>query len=228
MAIKPNAVFGRDNLEASDDPVVDCKACPRLVMYLSSIIPRKAFKGRGGWHRPVPDFGDPEASLLIVGLAPGAMGASRTGVPFMGDKAGVLLYSALSAAGFSSKSDVLDYSPDLRLTGCMITNACHCAPPENKPNRQEFENCRPFLIKRLRMPMLKDVLCVGRAAFEQVSNALGFKEGSFSHGAQFRVKNLNVYCTYHTSGYNQSTKRITKEAVVEILLRIRAGEGVNQ
>jgi len=204
------------------DDISKCSKCPRLVKYLLSVVPRASYRDFPYWNKPVPDFGDILASLLIVGLAPGKDGASRTGYPFQGDKAGLLLYDALHLTGYSNKGNVTDFDLLLTLKDCLITNSVHCAPPENKPTKEEFAECLPYLINRLQMPTLRTVLCIGRDAFVQVSKALNFKDGTFTHGANYKVGGLRVRCSFHTSGYNQATKRITTDMLVKILREIKA------
>jgi len=205
-------------------PSQECALCPRLAEYRGSIRPKNPLFSTY-WNKPVPDFGDPDAWLLIVGLAPGAHGANRTGRPFTGDSAGVLLYRALYDAGLSDTRDVLDYVPDIRLSGVLITNAVHCAPPDNKPSPEEFRNCQPFLSALLDEPSFTDILCLGASAHRMVCRTLGVRGEGFGHGKSFAAGRFRVYSSYHTSRYNSNVGRITAGQVTEILTRIRQAAG---
>jgi uracil-DNA glycosylase len=195
----------------------DCVRCERLVKYRTSIQPKKSLAGRNYWNRPVPNFGDPNAWLLIIGLAPGAHGANRTGRPFQGDAAGELLYGALYEVGLCNMQEVVDYDPSIALFGVLVTNAVRCAPPGNKPNSSEFINCRKYLQETLALPTISHILCIGKDAYEQLCKASQVQSHKFSHGLSHRCGKYQVYCSYHTSAYNQNTNRITKGSLVGIL-----------
>ena len=201
-----------------------CSLCPRLVDF--RVQNRAQFPD---WHNaPVPSFGELDAALLVVGLAPGLRGANCTGRPFTGDYAGIVLYPALLAAGFASGT--YDERPDdgLALQNCRITNAVRCVPPENKPTTDESRTCRTFLVDEMKeMPTLKVILSLGQISHKSVSVALGFKQSSFAfaHGALHRVESpvlgreVVVLDSYHCSRYNINTGRLTQamfEEVVEI------------
>jgi uracil-DNA glycosylase family 4 len=172
----------------------------------------------------VPSFGDPDARLLIVGLAPGLKGANRTGRPFTGDYAGVLLYETLLAFGFARGT--YDARPDdgLTLTGCMISNAVRCVPPENKPTPQEVATCRPFLAARIAaLPRLAAILALGRVAHDQVLAALGERRAAhpFAHGARHQLApGLGLYDSFHCSRYNTNTGRLTAAMFQDIFARL--------
>ena len=200
---------------------IKCRKCERLVEHREATVPKRSLIGRSYWNKPVPDFGDPKAWLLICGLAPGQHGANRTSRPFQGDKAGVLLYAALYDTGFSNIRDILDYEPGLKLKGVLITNAARCCPPGNKVLPAEFVKCRPYLLQTISTPSVTDILCIGRDAYMQVLKALNLKGPDFKHGLVFNTTKHRIYCSYHTSGYNQSTKRINLEGVVKILVLIK-------
>lgn len=217
--------------EAFAEGVASCRRCPRLVDYLST-LPPKGGRGREDYrNRPVPGFGDPQARVLLVGLAPGAHGANRTGRPFTGDGAGDFMYPLLYRAGFASCPDVSHLGDGLRLTDLYISNAVKCAPPGNKPLPVEFDQCRPFLAAELAaLPRLRVVLALGQGAF--VSCLRLFKEEGlvarladcpFGHGATYPLSNgLTLVASYHTSRYNVQTGRIDAPMFLDLLARVRA------
>ncbi|MFN3627307.1 MAG: uracil-DNA glycosylase [Parvibaculum sp.] len=190
---------------------LDCPLCPRLVAYR-----RDNDAAHPDWfNAPVPSFGDANARLLIVGLAPGVQGANRTGRPFTGDYAGDLLYGTLIEFGFAQ--GIYGASPDdgLELKGAMITNAVRCVPPQNKPTPAEAKNCLGFLKSRLAgLPDLKAVLALGRIAHDATLAALGRRksEFAFAHGAEHAVApGVTLFDSYHCSRYNTNTRRLTPE-----------------
>lgn len=200
-----------------------CRACPRLARYLDE--GRSAFPG---YHcAPVPAFGDGDARLLIVGLAPGFHGANATGRPFTGDYAGKLLYRTLHAFGFASRPESLSADDGLLLDGCHITNAVRCVPPQNKPTGAEVNNCNPYLAHDLERLAAGDVvLALGRVAHTAVVKAeqARQKDFPFSHGVWARLPSGRlVLDTYHCSRYNTQTGRLTEDmfhAVFETALSL--------
>ncbi|MEL6317302.1 MAG: uracil-DNA glycosylase [Pseudomonadota bacterium] len=184
------------------------------------------------FNAPAPSFGDADARLLVVGLAPGVSGANRTGRPFTGDYAGDLLYGALAKFGFSEGT--FDARPDdgLRLRRAMITNAVRCAPPENKPTGAEIATCRSFLSARLAaLPELSAILCLGRIAHDSTVRALGLKlkDAPFAHGARHAAPPatpdggpLTLFDSYHCSRYNTNTGRLTEAMFFAVFADIRA------
>lgn len=192
----------------------DCRQCPRLAGFLDGV--RQAEPDYFG--QPVPSFGDAQARLLIVGLAPGMHGANRTGRPFTGDYAGDLLYSTLHKYGYATSGTPLGAdgwaNPDLSLHGCRITNAVRCLPPQNKPELSEVKQCNPYLADELAtMPHGAAILALGTIAHEAVLRACGLKAKAckFAHGAQHALSNdLRLYDSYHCSRYNTQTKRLTE------------------
>ena len=192
------------------EPPEDCRLCPRLAEFRDAN--RKEHPGF--FNNPVPSFGDAEARLLIVGLAPGLKGANRTGRPFTGDFAGELLYGTLAAFGLSEGTFAADPGDGLRLTGCMLTNAVRCVPPENKPTGIESKTCRPYLAARIRsLPNLKVIFALGRIAHDNVLSALGATRADhpFAHGAAYKIGALHLVDSYHCSRYNTSTGKLTPE-----------------
>jgi uracil-DNA glycosylase len=187
----------------------DCAACPRLADYLAHSRRRLP----GYFSRPVPAFGDPAPRLLIVGLAPGLHGANRTGRPFTGDHAGLLLYQTLHAYGYASRPESAAADDGLELRGCRITNAVKCAPPENKPETDEIRRCNGHLRAELAaLPGDGVLLALGQIAHKAVLMALGLKAGAFtfSHGADHLLPDgRRLVDSYHCSRYNTQTKRLT-------------------
>jgi uracil-DNA glycosylase len=205
---------------ADGKPGHDCPRCPRLVAY------RKVcrIKEPSWFNAPVPSFGPIEARLLIVGLAPGVQGANRTGRPFTGDFAGVLLYETLSKFGFSSGQ--FDARPDdgLELVDCRITNAVRCVPPENKPTPLEIKTCRDFLTVTIeKMPRLTSVLALGRIAHETFLSAQAARRSAypFGHGRSHEIGTLKLFDSYHCSRYNTNTGVLTPLMFREVFALIR-------
>lgn len=187
----------------------ECVKCPRLVEYRRSIIPKAQFAEFCYHNAPVLPSGDPSAWLLIIGLAPGAHGANRTGVNFLGDGAGVLLYQALFECGLATRYNLYDSCPSDYLRGVMITNTVRCVPPKNKPTGKEFETCRSNLLELFReKKTITDILCIGADAWREIHNVFDCKPGKFSHGARRIMTPYTIYASFHTSTYNQNTGRI--------------------
>jgi len=186
-----------------------CQRCVRLVAYRHE----NEAKEPSWFNGAVPSFGGADARLLIVGLAPGRNGANRTGRPFTGDHAGVLLYETLLNFGFAEGSYQARADDGLRLIDCMITNAVRCVPPENKPEPAEVANCRPYFESRLaHLPRLKVILALGRIAHEQALAALAKRKVlfPFAHGARHDLGNGHVlFDSFHCSRYNTNTGRLT-------------------
>ena len=203
------------------EPDRNCPLCPRLAGF------REAARGRepGWFNSPVPSFGDPDAAVLIVGLAPGLQGANRTGRPFTGDYAGDLLYATLLEYGFAK--GIYQARPDdgLSLVDCRISNAVRCVPPQNKPLPAEINTCRQFLIANLEtMPRLRAIVALGRVAHESTAKALGLRSASvpFSHGAVHQAGAIRLYDSYHCSRYNTNTRVLTPEMFRGVFARVRA------
>jgi uracil-DNA glycosylase family 4 len=205
---------------AGGKPGHDCPRCPRLVAF------------RNGWRKkeptwynaPVPSFGPHDARLLIVGLAPGLQGANRTGRPFTGDYAGVLLYETL--LHFKLASGHYSAHPDdgLTLTDCRITNAVRCVPPENKPTPAEIATCREFLKEAIaEMKNLRAILALGRIAHESVVVTLGEKRAAvpFKHGARKSIGKIALFSSYHCSRYNTNTGVLTPEMFRKVFSDVR-------
>ena len=188
----------------------ECDLCPRLRQFILD----QRQKEPDWFNGAVPSFGDENAELLVIGLAPGMTGANRTGRPFTGDWAGDLLYATLAKFGFTVGT--YDRRPDdgLRLTGAMITNAVRCVPPQNKPVGAEINQCRDFLTARITaLPRLRAILCLGTISHQSTVRALGGKVSGFkfAHGARHEIAGLTLWDSYHCSRYNTNTGRLTPE-----------------
>jgi uracil-DNA glycosylase family 4 len=199
----------------------DCTRCPRLARNLAEVR-----RVHPDYHaRPVPAFGDPAARLLIVGLAPGLHGANRTGRPFTGDFAGILLYQTLHRHGFGSRPESVTADDELRLCDCRITNAVKCLPPENKPTTAEVRTCNAYLAAELAgLPTAAVVLALGQVAHNAVLRALDLKQAAwpFAHGAQHRLPNgRRLLDSYHCSRYNTQTGRLTEAMFDTVVQRCR-------
>ena len=200
---------------ASAEPPRDCPICPRLVAYRAAN--RAAHPD--WWNGAAPSFGDPDARLLVVGLAPGRAGANRTGRPFTGDFAGVLLYETLLKTGFARGTYAARPDDGLTLVGCMITNAVRCAPPGNKPETAEEAGCRPFLVARIAaLPRLQVIVTLGDVARRNVLRALGMKAsaGGAGHGARLDAGRYALINSYHCSRLNTNTGRLTTAMFEEV------------
>jgi uracil-DNA glycosylase family 4 len=206
--------------EVAEAPA-DCPLCPRLVAYRQD----NARSIPDGFNGAVPSFGDPEARLCVVGLAPGRMGANRTGRLFTGDGAGWMLYETLLKTGFAQGRYEARPDDGLRLVDCMITNAVRCAPPGNKPETGEEANCRPFLAARLAaLPRLKVIVTLGDVSRRNVLRALGLKAsaGIAGHGTEFPAGPYTVLNSYHCSRLNTNTGRLTAAMFEAVFERARA------
>ena len=206
------------------EPPHDCQRCPRLAGY--RLANRAAHPD--WWNAPVPGWGDPQAWLCIAGLAPGVSGANRTGRPFTGDGAGVLLYATLAKFGLAHGVYAARADDGLRLDGVFITNAARCVPPGNRPTPAEVHNCRPFLSRQLAdLPRLKVVVALGQIAHQSAVKACGGKlpKTPFGHGAVHTLHTgITVVDSYHCSRLNTNTGRLTTamfEAVFAAALALR-------
>ncbi|HMF24904.1 MAG TPA: uracil-DNA glycosylase [Pseudolabrys sp.] len=202
-------------------PGRDCPRCPRLAAF------RATWRNKQPtwFNAPVPSFGPLGARLLIVGLAPGLQGANRTGRPFTGDYAGVLLYETLGKFGFARGQYGAHPADGLELVDSRITNAVRCVPPENKPTPQEIKTCRDFLAPTIaEMKKLRAIVALGRIAHESTVRALGAKlsDAAFSHGNQHRLGAVTLFCSYHCSRYNTNTGVLTPEMFRDIFAKVRA------
>ena len=209
-----------NGVESRPEPPRDCPVCPRLVAYR-----QENRRAEPTWFNgPAPSFGDAQARLLIVGLAPGRGGANRTGRPFTGDGAGVILYETLTRMGFAR--GLYQARPDdgLELVDCMITNAVRCAPPANRPLPSEEGNCRPFLQARIAaLPRLKAILTLGDVSRKSVLRTLGLKPTAVppGHAMEGDVGPYRLFNSYHCSRLNTNTGRLTPAMFDAVFERIR-------
>jgi uracil-DNA glycosylase family 4 len=189
----------------------DCRRCNRLAEFLDTVRERQP----GYFCKPVPSFGDPQARLLIVGLAPGMHGANATGRPFTGDHAGIMLYETLFECGFASQPTGASIDDGLTLRDCRITNAVRCLPPQNKPTTSEMDTCNPFLADELQhLPSPGIVIALGTVAHRAVLKALQLKLSAypFGHAAEHQLRpDLLLLDSYHCSRYNTQTRRLNAE-----------------
>ena len=222
----------------ADLPGLDrCTTCPRLVGFLAQLPPRKGLDRDTYWNRPVPGFGDPLARFCLVGLAPGAHGANRTGRPFTGDGAGDFMYPLLHQAGLASQGEASARDDGLQLRDLYITNAVKCLPPGNLPRPDEFGNCRPYLAEELAsLPRLKVIIALGQGAwttllrhYQAVGTVRRLADHPFAHGASCRLRGGPLLlASYHTSRYNVQTGRMHTAMFLELLaLARRLADGEN-
>jgi len=208
-------------MPAGGKPGRDCPRCPRLVEF------RKSWREKqpAWFNAPVPSFGPLDARLLIVGLAPGLQGANRTGRPFTGDYAGVLLYETLLHYKFARGEYKAHPDDGLTLTDCRITNAVRCVPPENKPTLSEIATCRQFLAATIaEMPNLAAILALGRIAHDSVLAALGQKKSAapFQHGGKRKLDRLTLFASYHCSRLNTNTGVLTPQMFRDVFKNVRS------
>jgi uracil-DNA glycosylase family 4 len=204
------------------DQVFDkaCRACPRLAAFLDDVNGRYP----DYYCKPVPPFGDSSASFLIVGLAPGMHGANRTGRPFTGDHAGILLYQMLHKYGFSTHEESLAVDDDLQLTNCRITNAVKCLPPDNKPIGAEINTCNSYLANELQtLAESSLVLALGGIAHRAIIKALSLRQADFKfgHAALHDLGRVRLLDSYHCSRYNTNTRRLTNDMFDAIFAQAR-------
>jgi len=220
------------SLEALNERIVSCELCPRLRMHCTEVarVRRRAYADWEYWGRPVPSFGDPQARVLALGLAPGAHGSNRTGRPFTGDGSGDFLYPVLHEAGFASIAKAASRNDGMRLSDLWITSVVRCAPPANKPTPEELRNCAPWLDQELRLlANLRVVVCLGRIAFDgllthqQRAGHLSSRSGFvFGHGAEVTLPSgLIAIASYHPSLQNTNTGKLTRPMLLAIFERAR-------
>jgi uracil-DNA glycosylase family 4 len=223
----------KDQLLNLQKAIVACKRCPRLVGYCRRVAreKRRMYRAQDYWGKPVPGFGDPAAALLILGLAPAAHGANRTGRMFTGDRSGDFLYRALFDAGFANQRESVHRNDGLQLTDCYITASLRCAPPGNKPLPQELRNCQPFLEEELRLlKRVRAILALGKIAFDAYLRVVwepkAFPRKSalrFAHGASYELPAglPRLFASYHPSQQNTQTGRLTARMLRSVLTDIR-------
>lgn len=220
-------------LEAVARDVVRCRACPRLVRWREEVARtrRRAYRAEEYWGRPVPGFGDPGARIALVGLAPGAHGANRTGRMFTGDGTGDFLYAALHRARLASAPVAVSADDGLVLADVFLTNACRCAPPENRPSPAELVRCAPFLERELEaLPRARVLVALGAVAWKASLGVLARRghrlprpAPRFAHGAELVLPGApGLIATYHPSRQNTNTGRLTPAMLDAVLARAAA------
>ncbi len=219
------------NLGSLNVRIVRCRKCPRLVRFRERIAREKVlrFQDWTYWGRPVPGFGDPDARLLVVGLAPAAHGGNRTGRVFTGDRSGDWLYRALWKAGFADRPVSIAKDDGLKLRDCYISAAVRCAPPANRPTRAEFQNCRPYLERELELLLrLRVVVALGAVAWnaclralEEIGRELPMPKPKFRHGAHVELDRVVLLGCYHPSPRNTQTGRLGAEMFDDVFRNAR-------
>jgi uracil-DNA glycosylase len=213
------------NIPELNAEVIACRKCPRLVAWREKVAveKRRAYRDEDYWGKPVPGFGDPQARVFVVGLAPGAHGSNRTGRQFTGDASGGFFYPALYRAGFASQPDSRSRDDGLVLTDLYTAPVCRCAPPDNKPLPEEMINCQPYLERELEIIKPKVIVVLGRIAFDRIlkifstghwlsDEGQSIKTLVFGHNLAYRHSNgFWLVCSYHPSQQNTLTGKLTKE-----------------
>jgi uracil-DNA glycosylase family 4 len=218
-------------LPALNEAIIHCRRCPRLIDYCQAVAreKRRAYRDQVYWGRPLPGLGDPQAHVLMVGLAPGAHGANRTGRMFTGDGSGDFLTPALCRAGFANQPTSTHRDDGLVLRDLYVAAAAHCAPPGNKPSPAELANCRPYLVQHLRLlPNVRLILLLGKIGFDAVLAALAdlghpipSPRPAFAHLAEHRLGPYTLLCSYHPSRQNTQTGRLTVAMFDAVFTRAR-------
>jgi uracil-DNA glycosylase family 4 len=213
-----------DSLGRLRDDVCDCRRCPRLVEWRERMASEKraSYRDEVYWGRPVPGFGDPDARVLVLGLAPAAHGANRTGRMFTGDRSGDWLFRAMHRAGLANQPESLHRDDGLELRGAWVASAVRCAPPHNKPLPAERDHCRPFLQRELALlTHLRVVVCLGAFAHEAACSEFGLRpRPKFGHLAEAVAPNgLTLLCSFHPSQQNTFTGRLTEPMLDAVFTR---------
>lgn len=221
----------KSQLEKLNQEIISCHKCPRLVAWREEVarVKRKAYRDQEYWGKPVPGFGDPNARILVVGLAPGAHGANRTGRNFTGDASGGFLYPALHRAGFANQPTATSRDDGLTLKDVYLAASARCVPPENKPTLEELNNCQPYLERDLEILKPRVIVCLGRIAFERIPKIYSIRNPAwkFAHGALYKLNtdSLNsghwILCSYHPSQQNTLTGKLTQKMFDEIWIKAK-------
>ena len=226
-----------ETLAQLNERIVSCVQCPRLRAHSCKVAQekRRAYLDWEYWGLPVPSFGDPNARVLALGLAPGAHGSNRTGRPFTGDGSGDFLYPVLHEAGFASQSKATRRDDGMKLNGLWITSVARCAPPGNKPTPEELRNCAPWLDAEMRLLQnLRVVVCLGRIAFDgllaheaRIGKLPARSSFAFTHGAEYTLPSgLIAMASYHPSLQNTNTGKLTRAMFLKVFMRARQLAGL--
>lgn len=219
------------SLEQLAREILACERCPRLRRWCAKVgrEKRRAYADETYWAQPVPGFGDPKARTMVVGLAPGAHGANRTGRLFTGDRSGDFLYASLHRTGFANQGESVSRDDGLRLRGAFISAAGRCAPPANKPTPEELRRCRPFLAREIEILRPKVLVCLGGlawnavlAAFADHGESLPSPRPKFAHGGEAVIGSATLLGAYHPSQQNTFTKRLTPPMLDAVFSRAKA------
>ncbi len=222
------------DLEALERVVTGCRACPRLVAWREEVgrTKRAAFRDQDYWARPVPGFGDPDALLFVVGLAPAAHGGNRTGRIFTGDRSGDWLFASLHRTGWASQPTSTHRGDGLRLLGCYVSAAVKCAPPANRPTPAERDNCLPYLVRELELVAPRTVVALGGFAWDASLRAHAGLTGTrvspkprFGHGSEVPLGAWTLIGCYHPSQQNTFTGKLTEDMLDAVFERARAAAG---
>ncbi len=216
-------------LRALNDEITGCRACPRLVAWREQVAVEKraSFRDWDYWGRPVPGFGDPEARILVFGLAPAAHGANRTGRVFTGDRSGDWLYAALHRAGLANQSEAVSVDDGLRLHDTYVASAVRCAPPENSPTTEERDQCLPFATRELALlERVRVIVALGGFAYAALCRMLGAIDVAvprprpkFAHGLEVATERATILACFHPSQQNTFTGRLTETMLDDIFAR---------
>lgn len=213
-----------DSLASLNDEITSCRRCPRLVEWRERVarVKRASFSDWEYWGRPVTGFGDPDATLLVVGLAPAAHGGNRTGRVFTGDRSGDWLFRALHRAGYANQPESVSRGDGLRLTGAYVSACVRCAPPANKPATDERDNCLPYLERELALlTNVRVIVPLGGFAYANVVRIVGLTpRPAFGHGAEVAIDgSRTIVCSYHPSQQNTFTGKLTEEMLDAVFKR---------
>lgn len=213
-----------ESLDEINQKIISCRKCPRLINYINEIAknPPKRFKNWDYWAKPVPSFGDKNAEIAIVGLAPAANGGNRTGRVFTGDHSGDWLFKALYETGFANKPTSVSKDDGLEIKNIYITAVIHCAPPQNKPNKDEISNCLPYLLSELKLlKNLKVIITLGKIAFDTITNIYNVKY-EFKHLAVYDLPyNKKLIASYHPSARNTNTGLMSWDQWVNVFKKAK-------
>lgn len=215
-----------DSLKRLADDIAACRECPRLVEWRERMAREKraSFRDEEYWGRPVPGFGDAAARVWVLGLAPAAHGANRTGRMFTGDRSGDWLYRAMHRAGFANQPSSSHRDDGLALAGAWVSAAVRCAPPDNKPSNDERDACRTFLDReRALLADLRVVVCLGNFAYVAACAQFGVRpRPKFAHGAEVKAGDVTLICSFHPSQQNTFTGRLTEAMLDAVFVRASA------